>query len=336
MALTYLLDDPSPNVRLALAQTLAEDPAAPRGIIVSLAQDQPEIACTVIMRSPVLRETDLVDLAGRGCALTRAIIAARPCLSSGVCAALAEIGDVGELLVLLENYDAQITPFSLRRIAERHGADADIRNLLFERDDLPADVRLLLVSEIGAALAGSPFVCQIMTSSRADQVIRDASDAAIVVIAGEACGAAVPMLAEHLRLKGELTPALLVHALCSGKLEFFVAAVSNLSGLDERRVRPILATGRQHSLKALFQAIGLSGVVLEVFLEATMLWRKAAAEPYASLSLYGASSRLLAKFDNDGGDATLQELLHMVEKLHVAEQRQRARSYASELMIEAA
>ena len=336
MALTYLLDDPSPNVRLALAQTLAEDAAAPRGIIVSLAQDQPEIACTVIMRSPVLRETDLVDLAGRGCALTRAIIAARPCLSSGVCAALAEIGDVGELLVLLENYDAQITPFSLRRIAERHGADADIRNLLFERDDLPADVRLLLVSEIGAALADSPFVCQVMTSSRADQVIRDASDAATVVIAGEARGAAVPMLAEHLRLKGELTPALLVHALCSGKLEFFVAAVSNLSGLDERRVRPILATGRQHSLKALFQAIGLSGVVLDVFLEATMQWRKAAAEPYASSSLYGASSRLLAKFDNDGGDATLQELLHMVEKLHVAEQRQRARSYASELMIEAA
>lgn len=134
MAMTYLLDDPSPRVRLALAEALADATDAPRAILVSLAEDQPEIACTVIARSPVLTEADLVDLAGRGESLTRALIAARPGLPRGACAALAEVGDLSETIILLENVDALITPFSLRRIAERHGSDADIRDLLLCRE----------------------------------------------------------------------------------------------------------------------------------------------------------------------------------------------------------
>lgn len=83
MAMTYLLDDPSPKVRQALAEALASAHDAPRAILMALAEDQPEIACPVILNSPVLRESDLVDLIGRGSSVTRALIGARPELASG-------------------------------------------------------------------------------------------------------------------------------------------------------------------------------------------------------------------------------------------------------------
>jgi uncharacterized protein (DUF2336 family) len=334
-AMTYLLDDPSPKVRRALAESLAFSEDAPRSIIFSLAEDQPEIACLVIIHSPVLRDTDLVDLAGNGTAITRSMIAARPFLEAGACAAIAEISDVLELSVLLENRSACITPFTLRRIAERHADDAEIRDLLLRRDDLPADVRYAIVGHIGAALAASDLVCYAMTPARAGRVIRSASEAATVLIAGDVGGDDLPVLVEHLRIKGDLTPAFLVNALCSGKLDFFAAAISNLSGLDDRRVRSILATGRHHAMKALFQSTGLFGVILDIFMEATLLWRDTADVHYAGQA-DELSSRLLAKFAHVEADATSQELLHMIEKLQIGQQRQRARMMTTDLIAEAA
>ena len=53
MAMTYLLDDPSPRVRLALAEAIAWSPDAPRNLILSLAEDQPEVACHAVTEDMV-------------------------------------------------------------------------------------------------------------------------------------------------------------------------------------------------------------------------------------------------------------------------------------------
>lgn len=335
MTMTYLLDDPSPRVRLALAEALADAPDAPRAILVSLAEDQPEIACTVITRSPALSEADLVDIAARGESLTRSLIAARPGLARGVCAALAEVGDLPETIIMLENDQAFITPFSLRRIAERHGGDADVRDLLLRREELPADARHLLVRRISDALAGSSLVHAMIARQRAEGLFREAEDSATILIASKVSSSELPSLVEHLRQRLELTPALLIHAVCSGRLEFFTAAMVNLSGLDDRKVRAILATGRPHALKALFQSVGLFGDVVGVFIEATMMWRRAARSqvPEAPASV---SAELLAHFRDVDGSEALFELLHAVGKLTLTEERQKARYYAEALTVEAA
>ncbi len=332
--MTFLLDDPSPKVRLALAEKLAFSPDAPHPILFTLAQDQPEIACVVLVHSPVLRETDLVDLIGTGTTITRAMIAARPALETGACAAMAEIGDALEISVLLENRSALMTSFTLRRIAERHAADAEIRELLLRREDLPVDVRYMIVGHIGAALAASSLVCHTMTQARATSVIREASEAVTVALADDVEAESLPCLVEQLRDRGELTPAFLMNVLCSGKLEFFALAVSDLSGLANRQVRSILSTGRHHALKALFLSIGLTGPILDIFMEATVLWRDIVVTPYSN-PIADLSSDLLAKFSGVDTDPTTRELLHMVERLRINQQRQRARSL-SDLVAEAA
>lgn len=330
MAMTYLLDDPSPKVRLSLAQALAVSEAAPRAIIMSLAEDQPEIACTVIACSPVLRDADLVELVGRGDSFTRSLVATRPTLGYSVAAAVAEVGDGPEILLLLENETASISRISLRRMAERFGHLADVRHLLLERGNLPAEARHMLVAHVAAALADSDLVTRTIGPKRIDIMTREAGDEAVVAIAGSISQDEIPALVEHLKTSGRLTPALLIHALCSGKVDFFASAIVSLVNLEERRVRSILATGRVHAVRALFEAAGIGRDIVAVFVEAVFLWRRAAAGG----GIDTCYSALLEQFDNARGDGgAIGQLLDMVDLLHRGEMRRSARSYAADISL---
>ncbi|MDL2407324.1 DUF2336 domain-containing protein [Rhizobium calliandrae] len=336
MAMTYLLDDPSPRVRLALAEAVARSPHAPRNVILSLAEDQPEIAGQVILLSPVFTEADLVDLVLRGSSVTRVLIASRGRVSRSVCAALAEIGGEIETLCLLENDGASLSRAALKRLAERLGDSAEIRGLLLDREALPSDVRHLLMRHVGEALAGSNLVQATIGTARLQQVNREAGVAATVSMAGTVQHEDIPDLVEHLRQAGWLTPAFLMHALCSGKIDFFAGAITNLSTCDERRVRSILSSGRVFAVRALYESAGLPRDISTVFVEATLIWREA-SRTHGGAMLENVSARLRCKFRSSQQSPTAAvQLLDMVEKLANAERRQTARTFAALAALAAA
>jgi uncharacterized protein (DUF2336 family) len=335
MAMTWLLDDPSPKVRLALAESIADAEDVPRTLILPLAHDQPQIACQIIARSPVLSEVDLVDLAGRGDSVTRVLIASRFIVSLPVCAAIAEIGNVPEIEVMLDNPGAIVGRGSLRRITERFSDYPQIREMLLEREELPTDARHLLAVGVSEALGASDLVRQVVGERRLERIKREACEAATVVLAGNAPVEDMPTLVEHLRRDGRLTPAFLMQAICMGRLDFFVASMVNLSGMEDRRVRSIITDGRFHAVRALFESAGLHRDVSEVFVEAVMLWRK--AEGLGQGLFGGLASKLIAGFRAAGiADGQAAELIDMVERLHITEHRQSARAYASFLALAAA
>ncbi|QFY60109.1 DUF2336 domain-containing protein [Rhizobium grahamii] len=336
MAMTFLLDDPSPKVRLALAEAVAWSADAPRTLVLSLAGDQPEVACHAITCSPLLSDGDLVDLAARGSVATRMMIAARASVSRPVSAALAEIGEEEDLLCLLENEGAAIAPYSLKRIAERQGDRPEVRDLLLERTDLPADARQLLAQHVSVALVSLPFAQAVVGEQRLQSVVREAAEAAVVSIAGDIPSRDIPDLVEHLRKSGRMTPSFLMHVLCSGKVEVFACAIVDLTGCDERRVRSILATGRMHAVRALYESAGLTREISTIFVEATFLWREASRRPSETI-LSNVCGHLLDLFrDRRTSHGAVQELLDMVERLHLAEQRQTARGYAQLTCLAAA
>jgi uncharacterized protein (DUF2336 family) len=324
MAMIFLLDDPTPKVRLALAEALADCEDAPRAVILPLAEDQPEIAAHIILRSQLLTDGDLVDLAAKGSDVTRMLIAHRATVSRPVSAALVEVGDVPDVLALLENEGATFSRRSLSRIADRLGHDAEIRALLLDREDLPSDARQALVEKIGTALAGFGLIQAAVGTGRVERITREACDVATIGMAGDVTAAEMPALVEHLRLAGRLTPVFLLHALCTGRVEFFAAAITDLSGQAERRVRSILSHGREAAVRALYETAGLGRDISALFAEATMLWRSEAKEEGGMLSV---SERLLSRA-RAAGNASCQSMLELVERLVIAEQRQTARSYA--------
>ncbi|MFB2553282.1 DUF2336 domain-containing protein [Ensifer soli] len=329
MAMTFLLDDPSPKVRRALAEALAACPHAPRSIILPLAEDQHEIAGPVVAASPVLADDDLVDLAARGSDETRALIAARRPLSRAVAAAIAEIGGEREILVLLDNSLASLSRGTLKRIGERLGHLAEVRSLLLGRDDLPCEARQHLVEAVGAALAGSGLVVATIGQRRVERVLREACDVAAVNLAGAAAHGDMAGLVEHLRASGRLTPAFLLHALCTGKVDFFAATIVNLSGIAERRVRSILNDGRVQAIRSLFEAAGLARDISALFAEAILLWRRESHSATGELTT-SISAPLLQKLRHAGQhSAAATAVTDLVEKLVIAERRQATRDYAA-------
>ena len=324
MAMIFLLDDPAPKVRLALAEALADCEDAPRAVILPLAEDQPEIAAHIILCSSLLTDADLVDLAAKGSEATRLLIAHRAFVSRPVSAALAEIGAVPEVLALLENEGAAFSRRSLARIADRLGHVAEIRALLLDREDLPSDARHALVEKIGTALAGFGLIQAAVGLGRVERITREACDVAAIRMAGEVAAAELPVLVEHLRACGRLTPVFLMHTLCTGRVEFFAAAITNLSGQAEARVRSILSDGREAAVRVLYEAAGLGRDISALFTEATMLWR---SEAKGGDGLLSVSERLLARA-RATDDASCRSMLELVERLAIAEQRQTARSYA--------
>ena len=128
-AMLMLLDDPSPLVRRALADALAASPSAPPAIVIALAADQPQIAAPVYALSPLFVDADLVDAVATGGAAVQAAIASRAALPCSVAAAIAEVGTAESCLILVENPDADIAPFSIDRIVERFGHLAAIREV---------------------------------------------------------------------------------------------------------------------------------------------------------------------------------------------------------------
>lgn len=330
-AMIHLLDDPAASVRQAMAQVLAGSPHAPRGVVLALAEDQPDVACHVLTLSPVLTDHDLVDLSGRAGRLIRGLIAARPCLGAGAAAAIAEIGEIGEILVLLDNETAHLTRYSLSRIAVRHGRNGAVRGRLLCRDDLPSEARERLVRHVSEALSGSPLISNLIDPVRLAHVTRQAGDEATLMLADQASAEDLSRLVAHLRETGRLTPAFLMQALVGGRIDLFAAAITHLSGLSDGRVRALMATGRRHGMRALYESAGLGRDISPIFVDATLLWRNYASHPQGAREkgIFEALTQTVERHRDPLSPANA--LLDMVETMHHANRRQQTRAFAASL-----
>jgi uncharacterized protein (DUF2336 family) len=335
-ALALLLEDPSPKVRLALAEGLALVGHAPRSILPGLASDQIEVAGRVIALSPALADNDLIEIVASGRSSLQRFVAFRCPVSVSVAAAMAEVGDPEAVADMLDNPHVSIARISLRRIAERFGDDAEIRARLFERRDLPCDVRQALVERLGAALAGSDFVRSAIGGSRGRKVTEEACMNATLRLAETVVQDEIPALVEHLRISGRLTPAFLIHALCAGNVDFFASAVVSLSGMSDSRVRGILVDGRETAMRALYRSIGLGSDLAPVFVSATQIWR-AASRLNARVDTGLVTTELLQRHAGDAERLpSVADLLRLVESMHFSWHRHASRDYAHALAAEAA
>ncbi|MCW5696903.1 MAG: DUF2336 domain-containing protein [Bauldia sp.] len=287
-AITLLLDDPSPMVRRALAEALAASPEAPRHAILTLAADRADIAALIVARSPVLLDGELVDLAATMIEPVQDAIAARPVLSTAVSAALTELGTLKACRTLVANPGAEVAKVSLHRLVDRWGDDAEIRDSLLSRADLPGEIRQSLVRSLSVALGNLVSMRAWLDRDRATTVTRDACDRATVAIAAETASDDLVPMAEHLRVTGQLTTSLLLRAVCAGNAAFFSAALAVLSRLPERRCRELVFDGKVAALRAVYGRAGLPPVAFDAFMAAIHIcrqWRGTIADPQARLRL---------------------------------------------------
>jgi uncharacterized protein (DUF2336 family) len=204
LVLTALLDDSSPLVRRALAKNFASAANVPHYMVLTLAGDHPDIAAIVLARSPLLSDAELVDCAATADAFAQSAIALRPSVSAPVAAALAEVGACEALISLAVNPGAELLEFSIRRMIERHGADAGLRAALLARPNLSAALRSDLANAAAKALSDLMTGTARLSQGKALSLTREACERANVQIAAEsACEAnGVLSFVAHLRRSG--------------------------------------------------------------------------------------------------------------------------------------
>ncbi len=329
-ALTVLLDDPSLAVRYALADVFAAEPRAPRHIVLTLAADQFEIAGLILSCSPLFIDAELVDIAAAVDGPRQAAIASRLPVSTSLAAALAEVGDAEACRALLDNPDATIAAISLVRLAERHGEDASIRDRLLARRDLPVDCRQRLIRGLGDRLGALIAERQWIAPDRVQRVTREACERATISIAAETAAEDLAALAEHLRITGQLTTALLLRAVCAGNIPFLGAALAVLARMPERRVAAVLRADRAAALKAVLGRAGIPASAFGAFIAAVEVVQDAAtaATPPGRLDLARRTVEAVLDRYVEMTAGESNELAAMLRRFAADEARIEARSLA--------
>jgi uncharacterized protein (DUF2336 family) len=334
IALTSLLDDPSPVVRRALADNFASALDAPHSIVSALACDQSDIAAPILSRSPLLSEAELIDCAAIGDAFSQSAIALRARVPLGVAAALAEVGAREAAISLSVNPGADLPEFSMRRMIERFGDDGEMREALLSRPLLPATIRNDLVNATASSLAAFVVDCAWLSTERAERLAREARDKANVVIVAETAErdgrSGVRDLVAHLRASGQLTASLALRALLSGNRDLFEAALVELSGLRKDKVAGLLRVFRGAGFAALYARAGLPAKFLPAFRAALEAQREFggvhAAVSDARLSLV-MIERVLTACDEISG-RELDKLMALLRRFEMEAAVEEARAAA--------
>jgi uncharacterized protein (DUF2336 family) len=335
-ALLMLLDDPSPLVRTALAQALAASEEAPPAVVLGLAADQPEIACWVLERSPLLLDADLVDAVATQGPRVQLAIANRAFLPPAVSAAIAEVGSAEACLVLVENLQAEIAPFSFDRIVARFGHLGAIREAMLMRHDVPAPTRQGLVAKLSETLAGFVAARAWLEVERAQRIAKEACEKATVILAAVAPGGETRPLIRHLRESGQLTAGLMLRALLSGNIELFEQALAELSGMPYARVCALVHDKCGTSFRALYHKAGLPASAYPAFCEAIEAMREGgfvgSARGATNLRRRMVERVLTRCAENSPGE--IEPLLTLLRRFAAEAAREEARMFCDDLVAD--
>ncbi len=336
-ALLAILDDPSAIVRRALAEACAASSRAPRPLIVALASDQPDIACLVLARSPVLMEADLVDCAAVGCETVRSAIAGRADLSKPVAAALAEVAGPESLIAMARNPYAEIGKAACLRMIERHGEVAELREAMLARHDLGIEARHAIAAHVAQSLSQFGRDCGWLSPERGERVSREARDCAALLLGDEAGETGLARLVAHLRATGQLSAGLILRAILSLRMPFAEAALSDLSGLSRARVAGLMLEPRGAGFAALHRRAGLPPLLMPAIQAALGAWREAAT---GQSSDHGArlARRMIERALTACEDLPFAEargLMALLARFEAEAARDEAREAAHALAIEA-
>jgi len=125
------------SVRKDVATRLAKRNDAPKELVLVLANDEIEVAHSLLVNSMVLHDADLIELVRHRAQAHQLAIAMRQSLSEEVSQSLADTGDIGVITKLIENEDAKISESLLDYLVAQSKTVDSFQNPLISRRDLP-------------------------------------------------------------------------------------------------------------------------------------------------------------------------------------------------------
>ncbi len=257
--LRKLVADVERSVRKELAERMAKRNDAPHELVVTLANDEIEVAHPILVESKVLNDIDLIEVIKHRTQAHQLAIARRKNISEDVSQALVDTGDVDVITTLLKNGDAAISRSLMEYLVAESKRVDTFQNPLLHRDDLPADLARKMYWWVSAALRHHIVETYHLDPTEVDDMIEDSvkhvieEDQAKAAKADEAAA-----FAQQMSKRGELTEEFLVETLRQGEIPLFEACFAEAVKLRPRLVRRLLYEPGGEGLAVACRAAGFS------------------------------------------------------------------------------
>jgi len=244
------------SIRIALAERLADQPEAPRELIVLLADDKIEVARPVLARSPVLTDSDLIRIAEKATPEHLLVLAGRPRLAERVCAALARSEAEAVIIALLRNEGAKIANDTFENLVTRARQTASLQEALAGRHDLPPALAQKMYVWVSAALKTAlmkryPEVAQALGPAI------EKTTGALKSGAPMTSEVSAKKLIEKLSGSGQLKSSFLIRVLHQGQMELFDHGFAALLQLDVDSLRKALYGNNPNAVALACRAAGI-------------------------------------------------------------------------------
>ena len=253
-----MLEDAAVLVRRALAVALKNSPKLPRDVANQLARDVDYIALPILQGSPVLNDSDLIEILRSAPPARQVAIASRDIMSTTLTTAIAEHAVPAAVERALANDNAKFDERGLEAALTRFADRPAIVETMIQRRTLPIAVTEKLVSMVTGEMFDHLVNHHALPPQMAIDLASSARERVTVDLVEQAMHQAdLPRFIGQLNLHGRLTPALIMRALCLGYIEFVEHALAELSGLPHQRAWLMIHDGGPLGLKAVFERAGL-------------------------------------------------------------------------------
>jgi len=248
------------EVRAEISRRFAAAADAPRHLVRQLANDHIDIARPVLTHSPVLSDSDLINvISSNGSQAHMLAVSQRETVTEAVSDALVEHGDDTTLHALLSNDGARLSRAASETAVDRAKANPDLHEVTVNRAELPIDLLNEMYFVVEERLRSKILEENSLLSPEQLEHALAAGRARVATDDGSLPSDYAESLAyvEELRAAGQLTPQILARFLRSGSRTSFLIALSQLADIDFNTARNIVERRELDALSVVCRAAEL-------------------------------------------------------------------------------
>jgi uncharacterized protein (DUF2336 family) len=249
-------------VRQALSHSLRHAKHLPRDVALRLARDVEAVSLPILADSPVLVDTDLLEVIAQGEARKQEAIAARDGVSEQVADALVTKGSEGAVATLMGNATARIAATSLDTAIDRFAASDRVKASMVHRANLPAAIAERLVVMVSDKLQSWLVSHHELPVSLATDMVLQSRDRATLHFSLGSSEHELDRIVRQMHHNRRLTPLLILRALCLGDLAFFEMALAVMAKIPVLNARILIHDAGPNGLTSLYERAGMPARLL--------------------------------------------------------------------------
>ncbi len=254
-----LLRDTEVRVRATLAEQIKESKIIPRDIVLKMARDVEIVSLPILQFSEVLTDADLLELVEASKTVTRFMaVARRQKVSQLVSNALLKKGSDQVTATLVNNSGADISDEDISAIIEQNRDNAGMIETLSTRPRLPLSAVEKLVTMLSGSLADNLKQKYKLSDEEIKAPIAATRESETLdILRGVDDDDSIDKLVAQMHAGDNLTPSMILSALCQGNFAFFEASLALLSNIPSKNARLLIADKGDLGFRALYNKSGL-------------------------------------------------------------------------------